>query len=88
MANPKAIMSISLTPTLKTYVRQRTRDAHFGTPSEYFRALIRDDFKREEQERLEQELMKGFRSGKGKVMTQKAWSQLRRRVSAKKHYVN
>ena len=70
-------MSISLPKNLKEFVKQRTLNAHYGTPSDYIRGLIREDLKRLEQERLEAELLKGLRSGKGIPMTAEAWKQLR-----------
>ncbi len=76
MANHKAAMSISLTKDLKEYVKQRTKTAHFGTPSDYMRSLIRDDMRHAEHERLEQELLKGLRS-KSRVITPKEWERLK-----------
>ena len=70
-------MSISLPKNLKEHVKQRTIQAHDGTPSDYIRGLIREDLKRHEQERLEAELLKGLRSGKSIPMTPQAWKRLR-----------
>ncbi len=70
-------MSISLPQNLKEYVKERSMQAHYGTPSDYIRGLIREDLKRHEQERLEAELLKGLRSGKRIPMTAKAWKRLR-----------
>ena len=81
MANPAAVMSVSLTPDIKTYVQERVKQAHYGTPSEYIRALIREDYKLAEQERLEQKLLAGLYSGKSKSITKKDWEQLRNRLS-------
>jgi antitoxin ParD1/3/4 len=69
-------MSISLPKNLKEYVKQRALQAHYGTPSDYIRGLIREDLKRQEEERLEQELLKGLRSGKNIPMTSQAWKRL------------
>ena len=80
-------MTISLPEDLKQFVKKRSLTAHYGTPSDYIRGLIREDLKRLEQERLEQELLKGLRSGKGIPMTKDAWKQLRaeaaKRIQAK-----
>ena len=70
-------MTISLPEDLKQFVKKRSVTAHYGTPSDYIRGLIREDLKRLEQERLEQELLKGLRSGKGIPMTKEAWKHLR-----------
>ena len=69
-------MTISLPEDLKQFVKKRSRTAHFGTPSDYIRGLIREDLQRLEQERLEVELMKGPK-GKGISMTPAAWKKMR-----------
>ena len=70
-------MTISLPEDLKQFVKKRSLTAHYGTPSDYIRGLIREDIQRLEQEHLEQELLKGLRSGKGIPITKDAWKQLR-----------
>jgi antitoxin ParD1/3/4 len=70
-------MTISLPEDLKQFAIKRSRTAHFGTPSDYIRGLIREDVKRLEEERLEDELLKGLRSGKGIPMTKDAWKRMR-----------
>src|SRR5713226_2836099 len=77
MSRHTSTMTISLPEDLKQFAIKRSRTAHFGTPSDYIRGLIREDLQRLEQERLEIELMKGLRSGKGIPMTQETWKQLR-----------
>ena len=69
-------MTISLPEDLKQFAIKRSRTAHFGTPSDYIRGLIREDLQRLEQERLEIELMKGLK-GKGISMTPEAWKRMR-----------
>jgi Arc/MetJ-type ribon-helix-helix transcriptional regulator len=69
-------MTISLPKELKKFVKERSRTAHFGTPSSYIQGLIREDLKHLEQERLEAELLKGLRSGKGIRMTKQSWQRL------------
>ena len=82
-------MSISVPRDLKEYVKKRTREAHYGTPSDYMRSLVREDMRRADQERLEQELLKGIRSGPGKVMTPHEWAKLKtevvQHITSKKH---
>ena len=70
-------MSISLPKNLKEFVKQRTQEAHYGTPSDYIRGLIREDLKQLELEQLEQALLQGLRSGKRIPMTAQAWKRLR-----------
>jgi antitoxin ParD1/3/4 len=73
-------MTISLPEDLKQFVKKRSRTAHYGTPSDYIRGLIREDLQRLEQERLEIELMKGLK-GKGIPMTPEAWKRIRAEVA-------
>ena len=70
-------MTISLPEDLKQFAIKRSRTAHFGTPSDYIRGLIRGDLQRLEQKRLEIELLKGLKSGKGIPMTKENWSKLK-----------
>ena len=77
MQRHTSTMTISLPEDLKQFVKKRSRTAHYGTPSDYIRGLIRDDLQRLEQERLEQELLKGLSSGKGIRMTPDAWQRLK-----------
>jgi len=69
-------MTISLPEDLKQFVKKRSVSAHYGTPSDYIRGLIREDLQRLEQARLEIELMKGLK-GKGIPMTPATWKRMR-----------
>jgi Arc/MetJ-type ribon-helix-helix transcriptional regulator len=77
MSRITSTMTISLPKELKKFVKERSRTEHFGTPSGYIQGLIRDDLKRQEEERLEAELLKGLWSGKGIRMTPQAFQKLR-----------
>lgn len=77
MSRHTSTMTISLPKHLKEFVKERSLTAHYGTPSDYIRGLIREDLKRLEQEQLEAALLKGLRSGKSIPMTQDAWKRLR-----------
>ena len=76
-------MTISLPEDLKQFVKKRSLTAHYGTPSDYIRGLIREDLKRLEEERLEAELLKGLRSGKGIPMTKDAWKRLKAEAASR-----
>jgi antitoxin ParD1/3/4 len=77
MPRQTSTMTISLPKHLKEFVKKRSLTAHYGTPSDYIRGLIREDVKRLEEEQLEAELLKGLRSGKGIPMTKDAWTRLK-----------
>ncbi len=82
MARSNTNMSISLPNEMKKYVKQRTQKAHYGTPSDYMRSLVREDMRREEQERLEQALLKGLDSGRGVAHGTKEWTTFKKRALA------
>jgi Arc/MetJ-type ribon-helix-helix transcriptional regulator len=84
MARITSTMTISLPKDLKEFVRKRSVSAHYGTPSDYIRCLIREDLKRLESERLEVELMKGLK-GKGIAMTPAAWKRMRSEAAKRIH---
>ncbi len=71
MAREVENMSISLPKELKERVKERVREDHYGTPSDYMRSLVREDLRHRDQERLEQALIKGIGSGRGMTITSK-----------------
>ncbi|MEK7541398.1 MAG: type II toxin-antitoxin system ParD family antitoxin [Patescibacteria group bacterium] len=88
MAHPAAQMSISLPRDIKAYVKRRAKEAHYGTPSDYMRGLVREDMRRAELERLEQALVAGLESGRGVAYGAKEWRAFRealmRNIAGKK----
>ena len=56
-----ATMNISLPDKLKSYVDNRVERDGYGTVSEYFRELIRQDQQRREQEQLERTQLEKMR---------------------------
>lgn len=56
-----ATMNISLPDKLKSYVDARVANDGYGTASEYFRELIRQDQQRREQEQLERARLERLR---------------------------
>jgi len=58
-----AILNISLPDQMKEYIEERISQGGYSTTSEYFRDLVRDDQKRNTQERLEALLLQGIESG-------------------------
>lgn len=45
----------------------------FGNMSDYVRSLIREDLRRMEEQKLEQMLLEGVRSGRGMEIGSKEW---------------
>ena len=64
-----ATMNISLPETLKKYVKERVKEGSFSNPSDFVRALIRGDQERQAERLLEQLLLEGLASGKGRPLT-------------------
>jgi antitoxin ParD1/3/4 len=50
-------MNISLPEALKRFVQERSKAANYSNPSDYVRALIREDQRREAAERLLKDLV-------------------------------
>ena len=75
MANTS--MNVSLPEALKDYVQERVAEGTFSNPSDYVRALIREDRKRRAEERLDELLMEGINSGPAEPMTAEDWADMR-----------
>jgi antitoxin ParD1/3/4 len=75
MANTS--MNVSLPEALKDYVQERVAEGTFSNPSDYVRALIREDMRRREEEKLDALLMEGINSGQAEPMTAKDWADIR-----------
>ena len=73
-------MNISLPQSLKDFVMERVAEKAYSNPSDYVRALIREDQKRRAEERLEQLLLEGLQSGPAAPMTREDWEEIRREV--------
>lgn len=76
MAEPPSentTVTISMPETLREFVRERMGRKGFTNVSEYFRYLVREDQKREAQDRLEAMLIEGLESGPGETVTDEWW---------------
>jgi antitoxin ParD1/3/4 len=74
-------LNVSLPKTLREYVEGQVDEGGYSTPSEYVRALIRDDQKRRAQEKLEAMLAEGLGSGEPIAGDRDYWSGKRRRLN-------
>ena len=70
-------MNISLPDPLKAFVDGQVAEGRYSSVSEYVRDLIRDDEKRNAQEKLEALLIEGIQSGEATEMTRQDWSDIR-----------
>ena len=73
-------LNISLPEALKEFVHERVAEKAYSNPSDYVRALIREDQKRRAEERLEQLLLEGIESGPAQPVTPEDWQAIRREV--------
>ncbi len=71
-------LNVSLPKPLKTYVEAHVQRGGYSTPSEYVRALIRQEQRREEQARIEALLLEGVASGEPIEVNKAHWTKKRR----------
>ncbi len=70
-------MNISLPDAMRDYVDEQVAAGSYGSTSEYFRELVRQDQKRKANERLEAMLLEGLSSGIATEMTDGDWKDIR-----------
>ncbi len=76
-----ASLNISLPAPLREWIEAQVKGGRYGNASEYLRELIRRDQDRKAQERLEELLLEGAKSGTASPLTQQDWSELRTEVA-------
>jgi antitoxin ParD1/3/4 len=59
--------NVTMPEDLLKYVRRRTREGGFGTPTEFMRHLIRKDQEQRAERELEQRLLAGLGSPRSRV---------------------
>jgi antitoxin ParD1/3/4 len=74
---PNSSIDVSLPEALSDYVQERVAEGPYRSPSDYIRALVREDMKRRAEERLDELLLEGLNSGPAKPMTERDWAELR-----------
>ena len=77
-------LNVSLPEALKEYAEQQIDFGRYGTVSEYLCELIREDMKRDAQERLEALLLEGLENGNPIPVTQQLWENLGVRLDVKR----
>ena len=66
-ALPMKSFNVTMPEGLLEYVRRRTREGGFGTPTEFMRHLIRKDLDERAERELEQRLLDGLKSPRSRV---------------------
>jgi antitoxin ParD1/3/4 len=73
-------LHISLPEELKRYVQERVTADGYSNPSDFVRALIREDRRRRAQEHVEGLLIAGLDSGEARPLDDSEWSSIRQEV--------
>jgi antitoxin ParD1/3/4 len=71
-------LNVSLPKLMKEYLEARVKEGGYSTPSEYVRALVREDQQRKAEEKLEALLLEGLSSGAPIEITPEYWERKRR----------
>lgn len=70
-------ITISVPESLKEYVEEQVRARGFGNVSEFFRSLVREDQRQQQDQELTNRLIEGLDSGVGAKATDEFWSEMR-----------
>jgi len=70
-------VTISLPESLKAFIDRQLATKGYGNVSEYFRSLLREAQKEEEDARLETLLLEGLAGGAGIPVTPEFWKDLK-----------
>lgn len=80
MATNQTTMNISLPEPMKQWVEQQMVSEGFGTASEYFRSLVREDQKRKAREELDQKLIEALNGGQPVAVDSEFWQKRRQEL--------
>ena len=73
-------LNVSLPKSLKVHVERQVQEGGYSTPSEYVRALLREDRKRKMEQKLEALLLEGLNSGEAIPTGPAYWKKKRRKL--------
>jgi antitoxin ParD1/3/4 len=76
----RSTVNISLPESLKAWLDEQVAKGGYGTVSEYFRQLLREEQKRRLREEIDAKLLASLDSGPSTPMTAEDWEDLRRKV--------
>ncbi|MBI1956724.1 MAG: type II toxin-antitoxin system ParD family antitoxin [Acidobacteria bacterium] len=74
-------LNVSLPKSLKEHVERQVREGGYSTPSEYVRALLREDRKQKAEQKLEALLLEGLHSGEPITAHTAYWKKKRRNLA-------
>ena len=76
-------LNVSLPKSLKEHVERQVNEGGYSTPSEYVRALLREDRRQKAEQKLEALLLEGLQSGEQIPADSAYWEKKRRRLAAR-----
>ena len=74
----RASLNISLPESLRGWIDEQVRQGGYGTVSEYFRQLLREEQKRQAREQVDAKLLAAIDSGEPIPVTREYWDQFRK----------
>ena len=78
-----ATLHISLPESLNRFVQEQAEQEQYSNPSDYIQTLIRDEQKRQEEQRLAAMLLEGLDTGQGVTMGTPDWEAFWQKVQVR-----
>lgn len=73
-------LNISLPKPMREFVERQVQRGGYSTPSEYVRALLREERRRQSEDEIEQLLLQGLESGEPVEVAPAYWRKKRREL--------
>jgi antitoxin ParD1/3/4 len=83
MATDSTTINVSLPSPMRAYLEKRVKLDGFGSISDFIRALVREDQKRQAQEELERRLLAALDTSEATPMTAQDWEEIKTAVKTK-----
>lgn len=77
----RASLNISLPEEMKDWIDAQVKGAGYGTTSEYFRQLVREDQRRQLREQVDAKLLAALESGEPVEATAEWWEERRKELA-------
>jgi antitoxin ParD1/3/4 len=77
----RASLNISLPEEMKRWIDAHVSNAGYGTTSEYFRQLVRDDQRRQLREEIDAKLLAALDGGEAVEMNPEWWEERREELA-------
>jgi antitoxin ParD1/3/4 len=77
----RASLNISLPEEMKDWVEAHVQRSGYGTTSEYFRQLVRDDQRRQVRDEIDAKLLAALQAGSAEEITPEWWEERRKELA-------